>query len=225
MGIALFLTQYAPTRLARPFSYVVGLLAAVPSIVFGLWGILVLAPALQPLYRGLAGATARVPVLSALFDPDRTTGRNFITAGLIVALMITPIITAVTREIFARVPPEETEGALAMSATRFEVFRDAVLPYSRSGITGAVILGLGRAIGETIAVALVVGSSATLTANLLGPGDTMAAVIANEFGEASGTHRAALIGLGLVLFIITVAVNALARVIVARSEREAGAGR
>jgi phosphate transport system permease protein len=218
VGIALFATEAAPARLRRPVVYLVDLLAAIPSVVYGLWGVLVLAPALQPVFDSIGGAVEGWPVLGTLFG-EGSSGRSFLTAGMILAIMITPIITSLSREVVATVPASQREAAYGMGATRWEMIRSAVLPWSRAGIVGAVMLGLGRAMGETIAVALVVGSSAQITLDLFAPGDTMAAVIANQFGEASGTHRAALIGLGVVLFVVTIAVNVVARAIVGQMDR------
>jgi phosphate transport system permease protein len=215
IGIALFLSEVAPRRLRRPVVYLVDLLASIPSVVFGLWGILVLAPKIRGLYDTIAGLVEPVPLLNVLFGRP-VSGRSFFTAGLILALMITPIITSLTREVFDTVPAGQKEGAFALGATRWEMIRGAIFPHSRSGMTGAVMLGLGRAMGETIAAALVIGSSAQLTARLFGPGDAMAAVIANQFGEAGGLHRASLVGLGVVLFAMTILVNLVARSIVTR---------
>jgi phosphate transport system permease protein len=216
--IAAFVAEVAPWKARRPVIYLLDLLAAVPSVVFGLWGILVLAPALQGPFQAIENTLGRLPVIGALVSgPGGVSGRSLLTAGLIVALMITPIVTQVSREVFATVPEVAKDAARALAATRWEVFRDTVLPPSLGGVTGAVVLGLGRALGETIAVALVVGSNPVISANLLGSGDTMAAVIANEFGESGGTHRAALIGVGLVLLLITLIANVAARLIVARA--------
>jgi len=220
LGIALFANEAASNRLRRPVVYVLDLLAAIPSVVYGLWGILVLAPALRPVFDSVGDAVDGVPVLDTLFGTG-SSGRSFLTAGLILAVMITPIITSLSREVIATVPNSQREAAYGMGATRWEMIRAAVLPWSRGGIVGAVMLGLGRAMGETIAVALVVGSSAQITLDLFAPGDTMAAVIANEFGEASGTYRSALIGLGVVLFVVTILVNVAARGIVTRMDRRA----
>jgi phosphate transport system permease protein len=148
-------------------------------------------------------------------------GSSFFTAGLILALMIIPIITSISREVFNTVPNAQREGALAMGATRSEMIRGAVLPYGKVGVVGAVMLGLGRAMGETIAVALIIGSSQRVTANILGPGDTLASVIANQFGEASGTHRAALIGCGVVLFVMTILIGMTARAVSGRAQQRA----
>jgi phosphate transport system permease protein len=143
-------------------------------------------------------------------------GKSYFTAGLVLALMITPIITSITREVLYTVPMGQKEAALALGATRWEMIRGVVFPYSRSGTVGAAMLGLGRAMGETIATALVIGSSPQITARLFAPGDSMAAVIANQFGESGGIHRAALIGLGVVLFAMTIVVNVLAKAVVTR---------
>jgi phosphate transport system permease protein len=218
IGIALYANEAAGVRLRRPIVYVVDLLAAIPSVVYGLWGVLVLAPALRPAFDRLGEAVDGWPVLGTVFGTG-SSGRSFLTAGLILAVMIIPIITSLSREVIATVPSAQREAAYGMGATRWEMVRSAVLPWSRGGIVGAVMLGLGRAMGETIAVALVIGSSAQITLDVLAPGDSMAAVIANQFGEASGTHRAALVGLGVVLFLVTIAVNVAARVLVSRFDR------
>ena len=215
IGIALFLTEVGPKRLRRPVSYAIDLLAAVPSVVFGLWGLLVLAPALVGLYDAVGRATDGIPVLGTLFAGPAN-GKSYFTAGLVLALMISPIITSLVREVFLTVPQSQKEAALALGATRWEMIRQSVFPHSRAGMIGAVMLGLGRAMGETIAAALVIGSSPQITARLFGAGDAMAAVIANQFGEAGGTHRAALIGLGVVLFAVTVVVNVVAQSVVRR---------
>ena len=218
IGIALFLSDVAPRRLRRPVSSLIDLLAAVPSVVYGLWGVLVLAPWIAGVYDRMSDVTEPVPVLSSLFAGP-STGRGLFTAGIILALMVTPIITSITREVFDTVPAMAKEAAYALGSTRWEMIRASVLPHSRAGMIGAVMLGLGRAMGETIAAALVIGSSPQISAALFGSGDSMAAVIANEFGESGGLHRAALIGLGVELFALTILVNILARVIVGRSGR------
>ena len=144
------------------------------------------------------------------------------TAGIVVGIMITPIVTAITREVFATCPASQKEAALALGATRWEMIRGAVFPHSRSGLVAAIMIGFGRAVGETIAVALVIGASPRLTAQIFGPGDTMASVIVNQFGEASGTHRAGLIGLGVILLGLTIVIGMVARVVVARADRRLG---
>ena len=222
VGIALMLSEAAPRRLRRPIVYVIDLLAAIPSVVFGLWGLLVLAPPLGRFYGHVHEDVKGIPVLRTVFSGG-TSGRSLFTAGLIVALMITPIITSLTREVFDTVPSGQKEGAYALGCTRWEMIRGSVLPYSREGLVGAIMLGLGRAMGETIAVTLLIGSSAQVTARLFGSGDALAAVIVNQFGEASGTARSALLGLGVVLFAITIVVNMAARGVLARAERRLGA--
>jgi phosphate transport system permease protein len=220
LGMALFLTEVAPRRLRLPVVYLIDLLAAIPSVVFGLWGILALVKPLGRFYGHVSNIFAGVPLLDRIFKGSA--GRSFFTAGLIVAMMITPIITSLTREVFATVPSSQKEAALALGATRWEMMRTSVLGYGRSGVVGAVMLGLGRAMGETIAVALVIGSIPSITLALFHPGDAMAAVIVNQFGESSGTFQAALIGLGVVLFAITIVVNIAARWFVSRSEKALG---
>jgi phosphate transport system permease protein len=218
LGIALLLTEVVPRRWARPIVYVIDLLAVVPSVVWGLWGILVLAPWIQHIYSSIGSGVAGVPVLGPLFGAP-TSGASFFTAGLILTFMITPIVTSLSREVIATVPSIDREGAYALGATRLEMIRGVVLPHSQGGIVGAVLLGLGRAMGETIAAALVIGSSATITSHLFAPGYNMPAVIANEFGEASGVFRAGLMGLGVLLFVFTIIINVVARGVVARSAR------
>ncbi len=220
VGVALLLTQVVPYRLARPIVYVVDLLAVVPSVVWGLWGILVFAPWIQHIYASIGSAVQNLPVLGALFGPP-TSGASFFTCGIILAFMITPIVTSLSREVIATVPAIDREGAYALGATRLEMIRGAVWPHSKGGITGAVLLGLGRAMGETIAAALVIGSSPTITSHLFAPGYNMPAVIANQFGESSGVFRSALIGLGVLLFGFTIIINVIARGIVERSARRA----
>jgi phosphate transport system permease protein len=218
VGIALLLTEVVPYRWSRPIVYVIDLLAVVPSVVWGLWGILVFAPWIQHIYGSIGSGVNGVPVLGPLFGPP-TSGASFFTAGIILAFMITPIVTSLSREVVATVPTIDKEGAYALGATRLEMIRGAVWPHSQGGIVGAVLLGLGRAMGETIAVALVIGASATITPHLFAPGYSMPSVIANEFGEATGVFRAALMGLGVVLFAFTIIINILARGIVERSAR------
>lgn len=193
LGVALFITQVAPPALKRPLVYLIDLLAVVPSVVFGLWGVL---------------------VLSDHFD----LGRSFLTAGIILAIMIIPIVTSLAREVIETTPPADKEGALALGATRWEMIGAAVLPHSMGGLVGAVMLGLGRAMGETIAAALVIGSAlGQITLNPFAPGNSMPAVIANEWGEADALHKSALIALAVTLFLITIVVNLVATAIVQRS--------
>jgi phosphate transport system permease protein len=222
IGLALFITEVAPGRLRRSIVTIVDLLAAVPSVVYGLWGLLVVAPKITGFYQDLASAVQHVPVLNTLFSGRPLSGVSFMTAGLVVGLMITPIITSITREVFVTVPTAQKEAAVALGATRWEMIRGAVFPHSRSGIVGAVLIGLGRAMGETIAVVLLIGSSTELTGRLFSPGETMASVIVNQFGEAQDTYRAALVGLGVALFAITIIIGVIARGLVARVEARAG---
>jgi phosphate transport system permease protein len=219
LGIALLLTEVVPRRVARPIVLLVDLLAVVPSVVWGLWGILVLAPKLGTLYSHIASGLTGIPVLSSLFGGTSVSGFSFFTAGIILAIMIAPIVTSLSREVIATVPSIDKEGAYALGATRWEMIRGAVWPHSQGGVVGAILLGLGRAMGETIAVALVVGSSAEITSHLFGTGYTMASVIANQFGEAFGEFRAALIGLGVLLFVLTIIINLIARGFVVRSTK------
>jgi phosphate transport system permease protein len=218
VGIALLLTEVVPYRWSRPIVYVVDLLAVVPSVVWGLWGILVFAPWLQKIYTDIAGGVNGVPVLGPLFGQP-VSGASFFTAGIILAFMITPIVTSLSREVIATVPTIDKEGAYALGATRWEMIRGAVWPHSQGGVVGAVLLGLGRAMGETIAVALVIGSSPEITSHLFAPGYNLPAGIANLFGEASGEFRAALMGMGVLLFALTIIINVIARGAVERNTR------
>ncbi|MWK34552.1 phosphate ABC transporter permease subunit PstC [Actinomadura sp. J1-007] len=213
IGIALFIAFYSPRRLASPLGYVVDLLAAVPSIVYGLWGLLLLAGNMEGVSKFLNTVLGWIP----LFGGD-SPGRNSIfTASVVLAIMILPIISSLSREVFVQVPRANVEAALALGATRWETIRMAVLPYGRSGMIGASMLGLGRAMGETIAVAMVLTFVPGINVHILEDGgSTFAANIAKSFGEASTTGRGALIASGLVLFVITLIVNMAARAVVAR---------
>jgi len=222
VGIALYVTEVAPRRVRRPIVYIIDLLAAVPSVVFGLWALGVLEAPLANIYSSVSSATSGIPLLGDVFANPNSSGASFMTAGIVVAIMITPIVTAITREVYATCPASQKEAALALGATRWEMIRGAVFPHSRSGVTAAVIIGFGRAVGETIAVALIIGSSPRLTEQILGPGDTMASIIANQFGEATGTQRSALIGLGVVLLTLTVIIGIVARTVLARNQRKLG---
>jgi len=226
IGIALFLTELAPRRLRGPAITAMDLLAAVPSVVFGLWGIVVVGPALVKVFNWLHDVLGGVPVLGKLFGEPVSSGRSFMTAGVIVAIMILPIITSITREVFATVPESEKHAAVALGATRWEMIKGAVFPHSFGGMVGAVMLGLGRAMGETIAVALVIGSATQITPNLFASGNTLAAVIALNWGDpGESPGRAALVACGVVLFGITIIVNYAARLVVRRAEiRMRGAG-
>jgi phosphate transport system permease protein len=215
VAIALFISHYAPRRLAAALGYVIDLLAAIPSIVFGLWGIIAFAPHLVPVYAWLARHAGWIPLFAG---PASPTGRTILTVGLVLAVMILPVVTALSREIFQRTPTLQQEAALALGATRWEVIRYAVLPHGRSGIVSASMLGLGRALGETMAVALLLSASGGVTFNLIGssnPG-SIAANIALQFPESTGLAVNTLIATGLVLFVITFGVNFTARAIVNR---------
>lgn len=221
VATALFVTEMCPPRLRTLFTMLIELLAAVPSVVYGLWGFFVLIPMLKPAMQWFADTFSFLP-----FVGGPVAGPSYFVAGLILAIMILPIVSAISREVMTTVPADHKEAALALGATRWEMIRMAVLPYARRGITGAAMLGLGRAIGETIAVTLVIGNSPMIGKQIFDQGYSLAAVIANEFGEAANDplHSAALIAAGLVLFVLTLGVNALARGIVVRAEkREMGA--
>src|SRR3954463_9797373 len=216
VATALYITELCPQPIKQPLTILVEMLAAVPSVVYGLWGVFVLIPRLKPAEQWFSDTFAFLP-----FVGGPVAGPNCFIAGLILAIMILPIVSAISREVMATVPPENKEAALALGATRWEMIRMAVIPYSRSGIVGGSMLGLGRAIGETIAATLVIGNAAVIPKQVFDQGYTLAAVIANEFGEAAATplHRAALIAAGLLLFVLTLIVNGIARWYVTRAER------
>src|SRR4051794_10665128 len=218
IATALYITELAPNRVRAPLMITVELLAAVPSVVYGLWGIQVLAPKLEPVEQWFSDTFSFLPLVGGQVSIP-----NYFVTGLILAIMIVPIVSAISREVIATVPSDHKEAALALGATRWEMIRMAVLPYSRAGISGAAMLGLGRAIGETIAVTIVIGNAPDIGDTIFSEGYTLAAVIANEFGEAASdpTHRAALIAAGLVLFVLTLVVNAIARYYVNRASRPA----
>jgi len=222
IGIALFISHYAPRRLASVLGYIVDLLAAVPSVVFGLWGIGVLAPAVQPVYSWLVDNFGWFPLFAG---PVSGTGRTILTAAIVLAVMVLPIMTAICREVFLQTPVLHEEAALALGATRWEMIRTAVLPFGRSGIVSAAVLGLGRALGETMAVAMVLSASGAVTFKLLTSVNpsTIAANIALTFPEAYGMNVNVLIATGLILFIVTFVVNAIARWIVSRRKEFSGA--
>jgi phosphate transport system permease protein len=211
IGAAVFLAELAPPWLRPPVAFLVELVAAVPSVVYGLWGIFVLAPLMRTWVQPFLGAT--LGFLPLFQGPPY--GVGMLTAGIILAIMVVPFITAVSREVLLAVPNSQREAALALGATRWETTRLAVLRYGRSGLIGAGLLGLGRALGETMAVTMVIGNRPEVAISLFAPGYTMASVIANEFTEAtSDLYLSALIEVGLLLFLVTVAVNALARLLV-----------
>ena len=214
IGVALFLTELAPSWLARPVGFLVEMLAAIPSVVYGLWGIFVLAPLLRTTVQpALAKSLGHFP----LFEGPPL-GVGMMAAGVILAIMIIPTIATLSREVFLAIPAIQRENALALGATRWEMMQIAVLKTARSGILGAIILGLGRALGETMAVTMLIGNRAEISASLLAPGQTMSSLLANEYAEASGElHLSALLEVGLLLFLVTFIINALARLFVWRS--------
>jgi len=221
LGVAIFLTEFAPRWVRRPVAFLVELLAAIPSVVYGLWGIFVLIPFLRayivPPLKAVFGWT---PLLEGVFY-----GNSLLAGGIILAIMIVPYIAAVSREVLLTVPVSQREAALAMGATRWEAVWSAVIPYGRAGLIGAVILGLGRALGETMAVTMVIGNRHDIGLSVLQPAYTMAAAIANEFSEATTElYLSALFEVGLILFVITVVVNALARLLIWRVARGAAVG-
>jgi phosphate transport system permease protein len=211
IGAAIYLAELAPAWIRPPIAFLVELVAAVPSVIYGLWGIFVLAPLLRTWVQPFLGAT--LGFLPLFQGPPY--GVGMLAAGIILAIMVVPYITAVSREVLLAVPTIQREAALALGATRWETTRIAVLRYGRSGLVGAILLGLGRALGETMAVTMVIGNRPEVALSLFAPGYTMASVIANEFTEAtSDLYLAALIEVGLLLFVVTVVVNALARLLV-----------
>jgi phosphate transport system permease protein len=222
IGIALFISHYAPRRLAQGLGYIIDLLAAVPSVVFGLWGGLVLAGFVQPFYAWLTENVGWFPLFA---PPVSATGRTILTVAIVLGVMILPIMTAICREVFLQTPRLHEEAALALGATRWEMIRMAVLPFGRAGIVSGIMLGLGRALGETMAVAMVLSPAAVINFALLQStnSNTIAANIALSFPEAFGLGVNALIATGLVLFVITFLVNALARYIVNRRKAFSGA--
>ena len=212
LGAAIFLVEMAPLWLRGPCSFLIEMLAAIPSVIIGLWGIFVLVPFMRPIERWLGGHLGFIPLFHG-----QVFGIGFLTAGVILALMIIPIISAVSRDAIRAVPDHQREAMLALGATRWETIRRAVLPYCRSGLVGATILGLGRALGETMAVTMVIGNAYKLTPSLFSPGTTIASKIANEWGEASsGLLVGSLVELALVLFAVTLLVNVVARLLVWR---------
>jgi phosphate transport system permease protein len=222
IGIALFISHYAPRRIAQGLGYIIDLLAAVPSVVFGLWGIKVLAPAVVPLYAWLVDELGWLPFFTG---PASGTGRTVLTVAVVLAVMIIPIITALSREIFFQTPVLHEEAALALGATRWEMIQIAVLPFARPGIISAAMLGLGRALGETMVVAMVLSPAVVINFILVGSTNpnTIAGNIALNFPESHGVAVNALIATGLVLFVITLVINSIARSIVNRRKAFSGA--
>jgi len=221
--IAVFLTELCPMWLRRPIGIAIELLAGIPSIIYGIWGLFVFAPFLQDTLQPFLIATfGNIPVLSTLFAGPPY-GIGMLTAGLILAIMVLPFITSISRDVFDAVPPVLKEAAYGVGCTTWEVVRYVVLPYTRVGVIGGVMLGLGRALGETMAVTFVIGNAHKVSASLLAPGTTISATIANEFTEAVGDlYTSSLIALGLILFVITFIVLAIARYMLLRIERRIG---
>ncbi|MFC5339122.1 phosphate ABC transporter permease subunit PstC [Leucobacter denitrificans] len=222
IGIALFISHYAPRKLAQSLGYLIDLLSAVPSVVYGLWGILVLAPALRPIYVWINEYLGWIPLFGGVVTG---TGRTILTAAIVLAVMILPVMTAISREVFLQAPKLHEEAALALGATRWEMIRMSVIPFARPGIVSGAMLGLGRALGETMAVAMVLSATGNVTFELLTSDNpsTIAANIALTFPEAYGENVNVLIATGLILFIVTFIVNAVARWIVSRQNAKAGA--
>src|SRR5438128_1683522 len=221
--IAMFLTEICPMWLRRPVGIAIELLAGIPGIIYGIWGLFVFAPFLQAhVQPAVIAAFENVPVLSTLFEGPPF-GIGILTAGLILAIMVLPFITSISRDVFEAVPPVLKEAAYGLGWTQWEVWRHVVLPYARVGVIGGVMLGLGRALGETMAVTFVIGNAHRISASLLAPGTTISATVANEFTEAVGDlYTSSLIALGLILFFITFVVLAIARYLLARVQRRPG---
>lgn len=221
VGVAIFLSEFSPGWLRTPIGFLVDLLAAIPSVVYGLWGIFVLIPLLREHVMPFLRDTLHLGATPFFNGPAY--GPSMLAAGVILAIMVLPNISAVSREVLLAVPRSQREAALALGATRWEMIRDAVIPYARSGIVGGIILGLGRALGETMAVTMVIGNRPEISASLFAPGYTMASLIANEFSEATNDlHLSALMAVGAILFVITLIVNAIARWLVWGVSRERG---
>jgi phosphate transport system permease protein len=223
LGIAVFLTELCPYKLRRPIGIAVELLAGIPSIIYGIWGMFILAPFLQAHVQPvLIAAFAHVPVLQNIFAGPPY-GIGIATASLILAIMILPLISAISRDVFETVPPVLKEAAFGIGCTRWEVMRSIVAPYTGVGLLGGVMLALGRALGETMAVTFVIGNSHRITASILGPGTTISATIANEFTEADGAlYTSSLIALGLLLFVITFFVLSASRLLLMRIQKQGG---
>lgn len=223
LGIAIFLTELCPFTLRKPIGIAIELLAGIPSIIYGIWGLFVLAPFLQEhVEPGLIASFGNVPVLSKLFAGPPY-GIGVLTAGIILAVMVLPIVTSISRDVFETVPPVLKEAAYAVGCTTWEVIRSVVIPYTRVGLIGGVMLGLGRALGETMAVTFVIGNAHKIAPSLLAPGTTISATIANEFTEAVGDlYTSALIELGLILFVITFIILAISRYMLMRMHQQEG---
>ncbi len=222
IGTAIFLAEIAPGWIRTPLSFLVELLAAIPSVVYGVWGIFILGPFLKAyVVPGLKATLGGTPFFSGTFY-----GPSILTASLVLTIMVLPIVAAVSRDVILTVPASQREAMIGLGATRWEVISRAVLPYARAGILGAMILGLGRALGETMAVTMLIGNRGQITPSLFKFGDTLASVLANQFAEAqAGLQKSSLIELALILLVISLAVNAVARLLVSRAGQAQGAGR
>lgn len=222
LGASVWLVETAPKWLREPVSFLVELLAAIPSIVYGLWGIFILVPLLRDKFEmPLATKYPNLPLFSG-----QPFGIGMLAGGLILAIMVIPFITSVSRQVFEAVPNSQREAALSLGTTKWEMIKTAVLPYSKSGVVGAIMLGLGRALGETMAITMVIGNVPGISLHLFDPGYTMASVLANEFSEAtSDIHRAALIEIGLLLFVLAIIVNIFARLLVRETKKQVGTER
>ena len=223
LGVSIFLSEYAPAWLRQPVAFFVDLLAAIPSVVYGLWGIFVLIPLLRQHVVPFLRDTLHLGVIPLFSGPSW--GNSIFAAGIILAIMVLPYIASVSREVLLAVPRSQREAALALGATRWETIQKAVIPFAKSGIIGGIILGLGRALGETMAVTMLIGNKHEISASLFAPGYTMASLIANEFSEASGDlHLAALMAVGFVLLLVALIVNGIARWLVWQVGRKAAGG-
>jgi phosphate transport system permease protein len=222
IGVAIFLTELCPASLRRPIGLAIELLAGIPSIIYGMWGFFVLAPFLTDHFQpGMIALFEGVPVLGTLFGGPPSYLSLF-NASLVLAIMVLPFITAIARDVFSTVPPMLKESAYGLGCTTWEVMKNVVIPYTRVGLIGGVMLGLGRALGETMAVTFIIGNSFRINGSIFAPGTTISAAIASEFAESDGVHQSALILLGLLLFVLTFFVLAAARLMLRRLERRAG---
>ena len=224
LGIAIFLTELCPHSIRRPIRLAIELLAGIPSIIYGMWGFFVLGPFLATYVEpGIVWACADIPVLNSIFSGEMVSNLSLFNASLILAIMILPFITAIAVDVFSTVPPVLKEAAYGVGCTTWEVVNNVVLPFTRVGVVGGVMLALGRALGETMAVTFIIGNSFKISGSIFAPGTTISAAIASEFAESEGLHQSALILLGLLLFVLTFIVLASARFMLMRLEKRAGA--
>jgi phosphate transport system permease protein len=224
LGIAIFLTELCPHSIRRPIRLAIELLGGIPSIIYGMWGFFVLGPFLATYVEpGIVWACADIPVLNSIFSGEMVSNLSLFNASLILAIMILPFITAIAVDVFSTVPPVLKEAAYGVGCTTWEVVNNVVLPFTRVGVVGGVMLALGRALGETMAVTFIIGNSFKISGSIFAPGTTISAAIASEFAESEGLHQSALILLGLLLFVLTFIVLASARFMLMRLEKRAGA--